>query len=403
MSTNTPGRNDVPPPSEHPDRDLLADLAADELPNDLARRVEEHVMACQYCADLLGEAERIRYLLQQAEPEPMPDAVLMRLERALADARWEDSIPGRAAPGPNPISPRPASGLPTSPDFPATDATVPGFPAFRPTSSSGMSANAPRSGGRSGPPATNGSEAGDKKRRIVRSQPPTSAMTMSLNVNGQARPASRLSRMSESTHRARRQALEEQRADKPSRVRPILMGTAAVLAVLVVLGGGTLGWKALRGDSSSTDTASGSSAASSAVQAPLLAPVRSTNTNYARKDLKAQVGALISTSNKQSAASSTAPAPAASRAPLSAKAAAPDEASQAKDLLQSPAALKACLAAIGAKGEQPVAVDLARYAGREAAIIVLPADGGGYEVEVVARDCRPGNDGTIDVVDIPSS
>jgi hypothetical protein len=69
-------------------------------------------------------------------------------------------------------------------------------------------------------------------------------------------------------------------------------------------------------------------------------------------------------------------------------------------LLRSPKALQACLAAIGAAGVQPVAVDLAKYAGREAAIIVLPADGGGYDVWVVSRDCRPDNDGTIDVVNV---
>jgi hypothetical protein len=50
-----------------------------------------------------------------------------------------------------------------------------------------------------------------------------------------------------------------------------------------------------------------------------------------------------------------------------------------------------------------VAIDLARYNKQEAAIIVLPADGGvGYDVWVVARNCQPGSDGTIDVVTVKS-
>jgi hypothetical protein len=68
--------------------------------------------------------------------------------------------------------------------------------------------------------------------------------------------------------------------------------------------------------------------------------------------------------------------------------------------LRSPEALQECLNAIGAAKVQPVAVDLARYAGREAAIIVLPVEGGGYDVWVVARDCRAESDGTIDVVPV---
>jgi anti-sigma factor ChrR (cupin superfamily) len=57
---------------EHPDPDLLADLAAEVLPEDLARRVETHVVGCESCADRLAEAEGIRGLLRRQEVPTLP-------------------------------------------------------------------------------------------------------------------------------------------------------------------------------------------------------------------------------------------------------------------------------------------------------------------------------------------
>jgi hypothetical protein len=379
----------------------------------------------------------------------MPNAVMSRLEQALATAIWQDANPGRTSPAPPttgmPIpgfpmaDPPPTRGLPTTgpmtrgvptggyptrglpPGAPAPTAggggpaesdyqqfpdpafEDPEFPAGTMPTTAMPTTNLPRAGGRGG-----SSDPADRGRRIARSQPaPTSAMTIPLQT-GQ-RPASRLNRMSTSTSRARRQAIEEQKADQPSRLRPVLMTAAATVVVLAVLGVGALGWHVLRGDSSTQNIASSSSgsAANAPAAAPLLAPVQSTNTNYSKKDLQAQVRALVTTSNKQPA-TPAASATAGSASAASAKAVQPqavgpqDAASQDQELLRSPAALKSCLAAIGAQNEQPVAVDLARYAGQEAAIIVLPADSGGYEVEVVARDCRQGADGTIAVVNVGS-
>ncbi len=65
-----------------------------------------------------------------------------------------------------------------------------------------------------------------------------------------------------------------------------------------------------------------------------------------------------------------------------------------KGLLASAAGLDGCLRALGATS-RPLVVDLASYDGRPAAVLVLPVSGGGEAVWVVARDCRPGADGTM--------
>lgn len=368
----------TPMPNEHPDHDLLADLAAEVLPDDLAVRVQTHVIECASCAELLAEAEGIRSLLRQLTPEPMPEAVLSRLERALVTARQQDgleSTPVDAQPLSTPMGARPAAtgSLPTG------------------SINSG--------------------------RRIARSRPssvPSTGPNTGLisAVGSEKGAASRLSRMSRPAQRARRQALEEQRADRPSllsRFGPVLKVAAAVL---VLAGAGTLSLQFIHGSSSGQgDATSAASAGGAEVNgAPVLAPVQSTNTNYAKASLKTQVNSLISSSNQltatdrssaKSSPDSTAAAPRAAAQPsvgaASAGAGAGAASPQGQQLLRSPTALQACLNAIGAN-QPPVAVDLARYNGQEAAIIVLPADGGGYEVWVVARDCKPGDDGSIAVV-----
>ena len=59
-------------------------------------------------------------------------------------------------------------------------------------------------------------------------------------------------------------------------------------------------------------------------------------------------------------------------------------------VLADPLAWKSCLQAIGAPEVAPVAVDLARWQGRDAAVLVLPA-AAGLEVWVVPPDCGPGS------------
>ncbi len=62
--------------------------------------------------------------------------------------------------------------------------------------------------------------------------------------------------------------------------------------------------------------------------------------------------------------------------------------------LATPAGVAACLAALGAPQSTPLLVDVARYQGAPAAIVVVPASGGGREIWVVSTTCSPGKDGT---------
>lgn len=62
--------------------------------------------------------------------------------------------------------------------------------------------------------------------------------------------------------------------------------------------------------------------------------------------------------------------------------------------LSTPAGVAACLSAIGAPQARPLLVDVARYQGAPAAVVVVPASGGGREIWVVSTTCSPGKDGT---------
>src|SRR4051794_36087607 len=103
-------------PGRHPDDDQLADLAADVLPVDQARAVEAHVLACDRCASLLSDAERVRGLLLADDAGPVPPEIWSRIEAALQAASPTSTSPtsptsssppvlGERAPPPPPPAP----------------------------------------------------------------------------------------------------------------------------------------------------------------------------------------------------------------------------------------------------------------------------------------------------------
>jgi hypothetical protein len=353
----------TPVPGEHPDEDLLADLAAEVLADDLAADVQNHVIGCSVCASLLAEAEGIRSMLRQSPLVIMPAPVLARLERAMLTARTEDEAPTLLGA-----------------DLSDTSTRL-----MRPIGRAESTGPLP---------------GGTGARRIVRSGPATGALPSSAPATG-ALPTSRLNRMSRTTQGARRQAREEQKADRPSRLGPILRIAAVAVVVL-----GTGGFLFQQVFNSSSDGGAADTAASRSADggvAPLLTPVQSTRTNYQKAALPKQVQTLIASTEKlRTQATAQADLNNAREASATPEAAGKAATGGQQRLLSSPAAVRACLTGIGAGAAQPLAIDLARYAGQEAAIIVLPADGGGYDVWVVARDCSSTNDSTIDVVHVAS-
>jgi hypothetical protein len=214
--------------------------------------------------------------------------------------------------------------------------------------------------------------------------------------SGSGRP---LSRPVRSTQRTRRQVREEERDDaRPGRSRRWL---ALAAGVIVVAGLGGLAARELgTGPSTSSGGASAESAGGTAATPASTTPILATGTDYGPDTLDAQVKALLATSRKASLAQAAPRAADQSADASGGKSptplASPSGALRAgEQSLRDPAALQGCLKAIDAAGVRPLAVDLATYQGRAAAILVLPGREGGYEVWAVARDCRPGADGTL--------
>lgn len=307
--------------SAHPDDDVLADLAAGQLPDPQARRVEAHVLGCPSCGDLLAGAEEVRSLLRRQPAPTMPDDVAARL------AALVDPVPG-------------------TPDTPGTPARPPATPSRLPAASAAPDQTAPT--------------------RILR--PVTSRRLTPMNSG------------------ARREQLSEERSDvRHDRWTSYARVAAGLVAVLVVGGGAVAGARALlAGDetgSTRSSAAEGGAGGAARDTGDLATPVLATGRRYTAGKLPQQVEKLVADSRRSATDLSAARA----------------SAGGSGSRLRSASGLDGCLRAIGRGDQRALAVDLASYADREAAVIVLQQPDGSYEVWIVARDCRAGADGTIAV------
>lgn len=162
-------------------------------------------------------------------------------------------------------------------------------------------------------------------------------------------------------------------APSARRRRPLLVAAAAAV---VLLGGAGYGLSQVLAGGSATTTAATAAtsgrpeAADRGAGGPqTTAPgTVASGTDYSRERLQSQIEQVLR-ANRQAAAGPGA-------GPLSA-----------------PAAVAACVKALGAEGSTPILIDLARFEGSPAAVVVLEV-GGVREVWVVAVSCGPGQDGT---------
>lgn len=388
-------------PPEHPDADLLADLAADVLPTHQARAVEAHVMACARCSSVLTDAEQVRNLLLSDDPGPMPPDVLARIDQALQiEAAARDGMGDHPAPtAPNPVTGQtlppqsaPRAAPPVRVISPWEDTTtIEAFEAARKRQAAARKGVTEDRSGAGGPATTTSGIAAPRSR------------------------GPRLTRPSRGPSRSRRDMRDEVRDVKAGRRGMVLAG-AAGLVIMVGLGGYVV--VTLLGDHEANTATSAASSVESAPKAAGVAggpPVVVTGTNYTGSNLKEQAKALVARIGEQGGQRAAA-APTADKVQPGAQSgaqpglqptalansgdAAAAAAAVGNDALRNPGTLSGCLNALRAGGRRPVAVDLARYEGRDAAVIVLNGANGGYEVWVVARDCRPGADGTITFLDL---
>ncbi len=368
MSSAVPGR--------HPDDDLLADLAAEVLPESEARTVEAHVIGCPRCADLLGEAERMRRLLVAGDPGPMPPDVLARIEAAL-----ESEAQVRSGGYTGPMAPvRGGATGPWDDQDTWTDLPVQ------------RHADEPA-------PATDDADDADDADRADGTVVPM-------------RP-----RRTSATRGQSRRDLRGDRDPSFLRRHTGLLAGAAGIVVLVGMGGFVVRSLTDGGDTTTAGSALESAAGGAGgAGAGSFAGVRVTEsgTAYRSASLVPQVRRLVAgTAGADAGTRTTAEGGSASQAPGAAAPSAPSRPTPASTpaseggasqgvlddagsgTLRDPQRLQQCLAAVGQPGARPLAVDFATYDGREAAIIVLPARGSGYEVWAVDPSCGPDGAGIL--------
>lgn len=185
------------------------------------------------------------------------------------------------------------------------------------------------------------------------------------------------------------------RTDRGDRGRRVPTWLAAAAAVVVLGGGGAAlvsqPWSGAGSPTSAGSSAGADSSSGGRESAPdgfraAAGHVRSTGTDYERASLPTQVRDELLSSAAPTGSDTLGPALA-------------DEGGDRR--LSSPEGLASCLSALGVDAGQVTAVDLARFEGEPAAVVVLRDAGGAYDVWVVGRDCRHGDDHTRYFVRLP--
>ncbi|MFI7586004.1 hypothetical protein ACIB24_02875 [Spongisporangium articulatum] len=321
-------------PLDHPDDDALADWSAGLLTPEETAVVEQHIIECARCGDLLEAAESVPRRLAQLPDERMPAGLVAGFEASVLAAVTSTSAPTPAA--------TPVSGTRAEPDDAAGGAASTG-PSTGPT-------------------------------RVLR---PMATATGAGTGTG-----------------ARRQQRSEERTEERT-FRWLGYGriAAIVVGVLVLGAGGVAGLRAITGGDGTAEYASSAGGAADDA-APLVTVVLATGTDYTSADVKKQVESLVAESRKSPSAAARAYSPTSSQ---EGSATDLQTSTAPSASAWSTATVKSCLTAIGRADEQPVAVDLATYESREAAAIVLQEPDGTYEVWFVSRTCGTGSQETFAV------
>lgn len=418
-------------PGGHPPQDVLADLAAEVLSVEQARDVEAHVMRCRECEQMLVDAERVRALLAGPRPGPMPADVWNRIESSFAA---EAAARGRNATGPGSsggVGTSSTRGWFDSPELSASTATPyalpsavpPQVPSPSPAPASAPLPPPPFAGSPVTAPALPGSQGGSRGRSADRTdgsrgtapdtgsmflpkdgapsvplpppdmsfdEAPTAAWRLFLNEPEPEPPSDpvqhKVGRAVRSMRSRRDVRTENEKV--PTWRRPGVV-TAVAAAGIAVLGLSGLGLAKVLGG----DDRDGMAAPAALPGASGRGLVVNSGAEYTASTLAAQVKALVKNGSPISTRTSAAKGTPDSSAAKTSSPGAVGSPSVRPGTVADPKHLQSCLAALGEADRKPIVVDLARYQGREAAVIVLPGVTSGYEVWVVARDCRPGAEG----------
>ena len=181
---------------------------------------------------------------------------------------------------------------------------------------------------------------------------------------------------------------------------------AAAAALLVVVGGGGV-FLLWHGDGGSTGTVG-----TDDLPGKRRSVVTTSGQEYTALSLVGQVRTLIG-QPAPTASPSGAPVPSGSPSGSSTSASGPSTSHSGSPgaarptpiatagTVADPAQLQSCLAGLGEKDRRPLAVDLGRYQGRDAAVIVLPGRVGGFDIWVVSRQCTSGKETALAFKSVP--